>query len=85
MSDTIQDLQLHEEQEEQQEEHAQVKMFGCGGSDCISSISFLNDMISLSVDISDERLFTAQLHPDRSQHVCVHTQPTTNHQSSVGC
>ena len=77
----IQDLQLlHEE-----EEHAQVKMFGCGGSDCISSISFLNDMISLSVDISDERLFTAQLHPDRSQHVCVHTQPTTNHQSSVGC
>jgi len=75
----IQDLQLHEE------EDAQVKMFGCGGSDCISSISFLNDMISLSVDISDERLFTAQLHPDRSQHVWVHTQPTTNHQSSVGC
>ena len=72
----IQDLQ-------EQEEHAQVKMFGCGGSDCISSISFLNDMISLSVDISDERLFTAQLHPDRSQHVCA--QPTTNHQSSVGC
>ena len=71
----IQDLQLHEE------EDAQVKMFGCGGSDCISSISFLNDMISLSVDISDERLFTAQLHPDRSQHVCA--QPTTNHQLVV--
>ena len=73
----IQDLQ-------EQEEHAQVKMFGCGGSDCISSISFLNDMISLSVDISDERLFTAQLHPDHSQHVCAHSQPPIiNHQLVV--